>query len=46
MQLTGKKIEAVGKLPKGVPTDTAKFEINFAYLEHEGSVAKRGYNAR
>ena len=34
MQLTEKKIEAVAKLPKGVPADIKDFET--AYLEKEG----------
>ena len=36
MQLTEKKIEAVAKLPKGVPADIKDFETVFAYLEKEG----------
>ena len=31
-----KKIEAIAKIPKGVPADIKDFETVFAYLEKEG----------
>ena len=37
-----KKIEAIGKIPKGVPADINKFETVFAYnyLEKEGGLPR------